>query len=448
MADDRLVPLMHGYAIGALSEPEERELAEAIAHDSNAARSLFEQVVVHRLLQQHKRAPVSADRVLAALSDLPAVTKGVMARVQKSRIESARIERPRRASRPRRSSAPVAWAIAAGLLVMCVIAGETMRRQHGGPSVIGTLTSFEPGGPVLVRRGGSDIPLAGTCQLLASDRITSGSSAPVAVAFNDGTRLELGPGTVLTMQPPGEAKALTLARGVVHATVTPQPSGHPLTITASDVRATVVGTEFTFEALATSDPRLVVEHGRVRLDRLSDHASIDVGAGQSVIVRPGHPLALAGKVTSHAAVSDAHGLKKDPSSRHGTEAALRVADEVEPHGVCIACVRFALDEQPVARAVLRLTVVQGSGRCEVYRSSDDSWSEASVNYYHLPDHDPAPIGSFTADREGVVEIELDAGAVGTGGIVLVLVPTDGCNLAIASHECGSSGPQLEVTVEP
>jgi hypothetical protein len=446
VADERRDQLVDGYLSGSLSEADGRELAESLARDPAWQQLLLEQVIVHRLLRQRQRPPVSADRVLAALSDLPAVTDQVMARVQAARIESARTSRKRPPASRARPSRPFAWAAAAALLVVVVVVGEGVRRHGDQP--LATLTLAAAGDAVTIHRAGADIAIGSRLDVLAADRITCSAHASASLAYPDGTAIDLLPGSVLTVQPNREAKELALASGTVRASVSPQPVGRPLTITAPDVRITVIGTRFTFASERGSHPRLDVEHGRVRLERLSDHASVEVAAGQSVTVHPGHPLSTAALATTHAAVADAYGIEPHKGAVHGVETTMRVADGADPHGICIACIRFDLGQGRSRGARLRLVAVKGSGSFDIYRSSDDAWTEDRLNYHHLPAQEGASIGTGVAAGEGAFDAVVDAQAIGNGVVTLLLVPRDGCNLAIASRESGADGPRLELTPAP
>lgn len=113
-----------------------------------------------------------------------------------------------------------------------------------------------------------------------------GAKSGVQVQFADGTRLELGPDTILSELaeaegPKGRGKRIVLARGVLNADVTKQPSEQPLIISTPHGEAKVLGTVFrlSVEPGASGSVRLDVKEGKVRLTRASDQKSVDIPAG-------------------------------------------------------------------------------------------------------------------------------------------------------------------------
>lgn len=103
------------------------------------------------------------------------------------------------------------------------------------------------------------------------------------VRFPDGSRLELsgalrdlGRGTLLTS-------------GTLTAVVSRQPAGRPFVLLTPQAELRVLGTRFTL-AVTKEGTRLEVAEGRVRLTRLSDKRSVDVGAGQFAVAQAGVEL--------------------------------------------------------------------------------------------------------------------------------------------------------------
>jgi hypothetical protein len=118
---------------------------------------------------------------------------------------------------------------------------------------------------------------------------TAGAESGVLVRFLDQSQVELGGDTRLAQITHGAGKRIELSLGTVTAQVTRQPAGQAMTLLTPHAEARVLGTKLTL-TVSASETRLEVREGRVRLTRLSDGASTDVGAGQfalaSEAVRP------------------------------------------------------------------------------------------------------------------------------------------------------------------
>jgi len=107
--------------------------------------------------------------------------------------------------------------------------------------------------------------------------------------YDDGTRLELGPGTVVSAMDARGGKRIDLARGLLKADVVPQPSGEPMRVRTDEGEAAVLGTRFTLAATPGST-RLDVEEGRIRLTRARDGASVDIPAAHFATIAKDAPF--------------------------------------------------------------------------------------------------------------------------------------------------------------
>ncbi len=115
----------------------------------------------------------------------------------------------------------------------------------------------------------------------------SGAASRAALRFEDGTRLEIGAGARVRHQ---ADKNFSVETGSVWADVVRQPADRPLVLETPHARARVLGTRFTL-AVAADSTRLEVREGRVRLTRLPDKASAEVGADHFAVAAKGIPLA-------------------------------------------------------------------------------------------------------------------------------------------------------------
>jgi ferric-dicitrate binding protein FerR (iron transport regulator) len=150
--------------------------------------------------------------------------------------------------------------------------------------------------------GGTDLPRVELVEgavsppLAAGERLEAGQDVDtnrgrLVLRYDDGTRVELGAGSVLREL--GSRKSMLLTRGSLSAEVAKQPDGRPMVIRTPQGEATIVGTRFRL-AVKTGATRLDVEEGKVRLTRLVDRASVDVVSGHFAVAAPGAaPVALA-----------------------------------------------------------------------------------------------------------------------------------------------------------
>ena len=111
---------------------------------------------------------------------------------------------------------------------------------------------------------------------------TNTPESAVLVRFPDTTSVDLSGETRLSSISNGTGKKLVLDFGTVTAQVARQPAGQPLVFSTPHAEARVLGTKLTLTVSAT-ETRLEVREGRVKLTRLSDNASTEVGAGQFAI---------------------------------------------------------------------------------------------------------------------------------------------------------------------
>jgi ferric-dicitrate binding protein FerR (iron transport regulator) len=143
----------------------------------------------------------------------------------------------------------------------------------------------------LIDAVGARTRAASSRPLEAGQGVAVGAGASrAAVAFADGTRLELAADTELSRIDDGPAgKRLRVERGRLAVEAARQPAGKTLVFETPHAEARVVGTAFTLEVHPESTA-LAVREGRVRLVRRADGAAVDVGAGQHAAAAPGAGL--------------------------------------------------------------------------------------------------------------------------------------------------------------
>jgi hypothetical protein len=119
----------------------------------------------------------------------------------------------------------------------------------------------------------------------------AGLESSAVASFRDGTRLEIGPETLIrevAERAGNRGKRLFLARGTLLAEVARQPAEAPLVIATPQGEARILGTRL--RLFVDADPRgltrLEVAEGKVRLSRTGGK-SADVGAGSAASCGPG-----------------------------------------------------------------------------------------------------------------------------------------------------------------
>jgi ferric-dicitrate binding protein FerR (iron transport regulator) len=166
--------------------------------------------------------------------------------------------------------------------------------RHGEgprPSAVAVVQILEARGEATVLKGAERLPAATGQPLVKGSGILTGPGSAVSFAFVDGTRVELGPDTLvreISDGPPG--KRIQVSQGSLAADVARQPSGQPAVFQTPLAEAVVLGTRLRLSITAEAT-KLEVLEGRVRLLRPADKASVEVKAGLQAVARAAGPLA-------------------------------------------------------------------------------------------------------------------------------------------------------------
>jgi hypothetical protein len=175
--------------------------------------------------------------------------------------------------------------------------GQTAARETTPPPAL--ILDAVQGEAFIVTASGASPALAGNTALAGQGLETRGPESRIVAKFADGTRLELGPRTliqeVFDPEPPGRGargRRLYLAQGTLSADVRKQPPDQPLVVATPQAQAKVMGTtlRLTVEGGEKGQTRLVVKEGKVRLTR-GDGRFVDVGAGYEAQAGPGAEFA-------------------------------------------------------------------------------------------------------------------------------------------------------------
>jgi ferric-dicitrate binding protein FerR (iron transport regulator) len=130
---------------------------------------------------------------------------------------------------------------------------------------------------------------------------TRGAGSRAVLRFADSTRVELSEPALVRDVRDSEGKSLTVVRGAVSATVTPQAAGRPMVFATKSGEARVLGTTLRVVVDPEFDQtRLEVSEGKVQLTRWADKKSVDVPAGHFAIAADGVELSVRALVKGKA----------------------------------------------------------------------------------------------------------------------------------------------------
>jgi len=455
MDTPRLEELVERFLDRDLSEPETGELAEAVRASTDVRERVLDHLVLANALSHTLRQRDLWPQVLAALRDRSErdhLTRNVLACIssgtgdeppasarREGRSRSADLHQRRFSStahRRRNSSArwtsrrrgkmrvwlrhvvlPLA-AVAAFLAIVHVYNLKTIADAQAALCA----EIIEVRGEVHLdaapaRVGGEVRP---------GREIRAGSGGRTRLEYQDGTVIELREESSLRLlinpSRKDASKALRLERGEFIGEVARQAPGAPMRIETPHAGVEVIGTRFALAA----EPRftwLEVEHGRVRLTRSGDGASIEVAAGQYAIAGAGRPLTarpLVEMETVHVfAEADAvvesgkdAGRPYEPAIPKPHLAVAKYGSDIES---LESFLRFDLSsvEGKIARAVLRLYPAPVSpdkphaGRHAAAFVADDGWDENSVTWLAKPASFER-IGEWDPRQEKVVCMDVTA----------------------------------------
>ncbi len=285
--------LFEKYLSNRLSTDEAAELKRLLA-GGQPARQQFVHALQEFQLYAEAARQVTAGMPVAGLPIDDAAAKAVLDTARRRRPSLRVLPLPRRARQGRLAALVLlpAAGLAACLALMVMLPGQAQKGES-----LGLLALAQPG--VLLQRGEAKVAAAPGAALQPGDILIVPAGAHAAVRYADDTRLDLGPGTTVTLvaatSAPGAGegapgKRVTVSAGLVTAEVAKQPVGHPMQFLTPGAQATVLGTKLTLEVAALST-RLEVEHGLVGLSRRNGSAMVKVAGGQFATVADGIELA-------------------------------------------------------------------------------------------------------------------------------------------------------------
>jgi len=193
-------------------------------------------------------------------------------------------------------------ALAAAALVMVAILGAWLMATRPGAAASWRVIAAAPGS--LILRAGATLAARSELALVPGDTVQAAGAA--TLRGSDGSSLVLDAGARLAIEPAANGMRLRLERGELEAEIAPQPAHHTFVLDTPRARVEVIGTRFTLNAAPTAT-RLDLEHGVVRLIRLSDGATLVMHADQTATVADGTAFAAQALQPPATATSTASG---------------------------------------------------------------------------------------------------------------------------------------------
>lgn len=258
---DRDAMLAEAYLDGTLDAGQAGELLAALDDPARGAD-------IRRRLAFAGQLATALDRTAD-----DAVVRSVLERLAASADPDA-VAAPVGRALPRRWRwRPLALAAAACLAMAAATAWWVVRQ---GPDC-----RIAGGGSALVLRGGTRLEARTGTELRPGDRVDA--AAAVELAWADGSRIDLAPGTRLGLLPGAPGRRLRLEAGSLFAEIAAQDA--PMRILTPDAQVEVVGTRFrlSFEGGTT---RVEMYAGTVRLADAAGSGSRPVVAGETALAAP------------------------------------------------------------------------------------------------------------------------------------------------------------------
>jgi ferric-dicitrate binding protein FerR (iron transport regulator) len=251
--DPELERLLSGLCDETLADEDLHRLGRRISNDTEARRSYLQYLDLH--------AALSGPGPAAALPELPVQTLRASARFRR-----------------------IAWRAAAAALLVLTGWGVLRIAVPAGTPVVARLADIsekvhvqDPSGRPLEVADGMILGPGSTVR-------TGGDLSAATIEFEDGIRLDLSPEAQLHFAGPGAR--VVLSAGLLRADVKPRPKEQPLVVTTPQAEIVVLGTRFVVSAVAPDATEVETESGSVRMTRLSDGRSIEVGAGSAAVASP------------------------------------------------------------------------------------------------------------------------------------------------------------------
>lgn len=261
--------LIHRYLDGTLSQDKQRLINDRMKSDSEFRQEFVSFTLLHNHLHDE----------YAIKEDLEKHS-GTMPSYKQT------------ASAPYRLRRIVAWGFVAIALVL-MVSTQLFFIQNEKLIEIGTLVEVQGEANVIGKYHTSKSVTNGM-KIYSGDKLqTEGFQSSLVMQYQDGTRLLLIGNTEATCLNDNGQKKINVSKGLVSASVKPQPQNSPMKMITNKAEVEVLGTEFVLQATSTQTD-IDVSHGKVKLTRLSDDQSIEVSSGNRAFAREGATMQVEG----------------------------------------------------------------------------------------------------------------------------------------------------------
>jgi ferric-dicitrate binding protein FerR (iron transport regulator) len=302
--------LFEKYLSNRLTADEAAALKRVLASDQQARAQFVQTLQEWQLFAEAARQITAGSEIAEAAA--PTANDPLRRRRPSQRVPPL----PRR--RPARRMAMVLLPLVG--LAACLAIVLLMPSQAAKAEPFAAFSMVQPG--VVLQRGDSKLVPAAGMALLPGDAVSVVTGSHASVRYADDTRLDLAPGTTVTLvggqAAPGAAlgvpgKRVLVTSGSVTAEVAKQPLGHPMQFLTPQAQATVLGTKLILDVVGAAT-RLEVVHGLVGLSRRAERTMIEVAGGQCATVAEGVELAaraIIADVTVNAEGEHRPGIKTE-----------------------------------------------------------------------------------------------------------------------------------------
>src|SRR5439155_15940887 len=163
-------------------------------------------------------------------------------------------------------------------------AQEESLKPGATPTLVSLATVTRVEGEAFLTVAGSRTPARAGQGILPGQGLETVGTA--VVVYADGTRLNVGPQTLIDGFTDNAGKRIALGAGRISAEVAKQPVGRPLVFVTPHGEAKVLGTSL-FLRVNPASTELEVKNGSVRLIRAKEGMGVEVASGNVAEIVPG-----------------------------------------------------------------------------------------------------------------------------------------------------------------
>jgi len=280
---DQFSLMIEAYYDGTLSEDDAQRLVTALS--GSTAFVMRERVLFPSFLAQAFIVDEAVERSVSERIDAERAASTMVRAVQRSITTTKRRRRPVRTYQ-------TAWLAAASLAMALLTAVIVLSDSHK-QKVSCHLTQV---GDAHLHRNGNRVAVFPGMGLVVGDHLSLSSNA--TLMWEDRSTVTLLSGSEVDIPREQNHSRLTMRSGQLDADIAPQHGGFPFAISTPKAQISVLGTQFQVRAdeqQTTCD----LQHGAVRMLRLSDQRHVDLAAGETATIAANQPFiaSLIKKVT-------------------------------------------------------------------------------------------------------------------------------------------------------